>query len=78
MRDIVARMLGYKSGRTSHSRFKPLRPFASATIILGGVGIFYPPLVSIVVALAAVFVGGVVVVTGEFVVEEMRKQGSPR
>ena len=59
-------------------RFKKLQPFAAAMIILGNVCIFYPPLVSVVVALAAVFVGGVVVVTGEFVVEEMRKQGSAR
>ncbi len=59
-------------------RFKKLKPFAAAMIILGGVGIFYPPVVSVVIALAAVFLAGVIVVTGEFVVEEMRKQGSPR
>lgn len=53
-------------------RFKKLGPYAALMIILGVSGVFYPPLVSAVVALAAVFVGGVVVVTGEYIVERLR------
>jgi len=39
-------------------------------------GIFYPPLVSTVIALAAVFVSGVVVVTGDYIVRELRRPPS--
>ena len=58
-------------------RFKKIRPYVTLMIILGVAGVFYPPLVSVVVALAAVFVSGVVVVTGDYVVQQLRKTGSP-
>ena len=58
-------------------RFKKLSPYFVLLIALGGLGVFYPPLVSAVVALAAVFVSGVVAVTGDYVVQQLRQTGSP-
>ncbi|MEC7583119.1 MAG: hypothetical protein VYE77_02270 [Planctomycetota bacterium] len=46
-------------------------------IILATAGVFYPPLVSVVVALAAIFVSGVVAVTGEYVVAQIQKTKAP-
>jgi len=56
-------------------RFKKLGPYAALMIILGVSGAFYPPLVSVVVALAAVFVSGVVAITGDYIVEQLRDNG---
>ena len=58
-------------------RFKKLKPYVVLVIIFGCAGVFYPPLVSVVVALAAVFVSGVVVVTGDYVVQQFQKTGAP-
>ena len=54
-------------------QFKKLGPYAALMIISGVGGIFYPPLVSLVVALAAIFVSGVVVVCADYVVRQARR-----
>jgi len=57
--------------------FKQLRPYAVLMIILATAAVFYPPLVSVVVALAAIFVSGVIAVTGEHVGAQIQKTKAP-
>ena len=57
--------------------FKQLRPYASLMIIFSIAGAFFPDLVSVVVALAAIFVSGVIAATGEYVVVQIRKIKAP-
>ena len=54
-------------------QFKQLGPYAALMIPTGVGGVFYAPLVSLVVALAAIFVSGVVVVCADHVVREVRR-----
>jgi len=53
-------------------QFKKLGPFLALMIVSGVCGIFFPPLLSLVVAFAAIFVSGVVVVSADYVVREIR------
>lgn len=58
-------------------QFKKLSPFLSLMIVSGIAGIFYPPLLSLVVAFAAIFVSGVVVVSSDHIVREIREGRTP-
>ena len=57
-------------------RFKKLGPYVALMFVFGVLGVFIPSLVSVVIALAAVFVSGVVAVTGDVIVQELRKPAS--
>lgn len=52
--------------------FKKLGPYATLLFASGAAGVFLPSLVSLVIAFAAIFVSGVVVVAAEHVVLELR------
>ncbi len=53
-------------------RFKALGGYATPMFISGIVGIFVPSLVSLVIALAAIFVAGVIVIATQYLVDELR------
>ena len=58
-------------------RFQRLTPYAILLVVLGGLGVLFPFLLSAVVAIAAIFVAGVAVVTGDHVVEQLRRTTAP-